>query len=61
MYSADYADYVYSKFSRRKATSNFTTSNYFVINDLQTILYIRAVGKFIIFLRAKFRILIYKP
>ena len=61
MYYADYADYVYSKFGHRKATSNFTTSNYFVIDGLQTILCTIAVGKFIVFLCAKFRIPRYKP
>ena len=40
MHCANYADLAYSKFSRHKATSNFTTSNYFVIDDLQTILYL---------------------
>jgi len=61
MHYADYADYVYSKFSRRKATLNFTISNYFVIDDLQTILDIIDAGKCKIFLCAKFRILRHKP
>lgn len=61
MYLADYADYVYSKFSHRKATLNFTTSNYFVIDDLQIILRTAAVVKFIVFICAKFRIPRYKP
>ena len=61
MYYVDYADYVYSKFSLHKATSNFTPSNYFVIDDLQIILCTVAVVKFIVFLYAKFRIPRYKP
>jgi len=59
MYYADYADYVSTKFSRRKV--NFTTCNYFVIDDLQIILSTVAVFKFIVFRCAKFHIPTYKP